>query len=246
MGVLSSDFVGYQVLMFLSKWDLIGELVAERCYETGNSEIMESDINRNSRGENLKTGLTLTRAKASDLQMYLYFETERLVVRQYKLNDIDGLILIMSDSRVHTYTKDRNNPWDKQRTEAYIKYMMDKDFRTLDCFHGAVIEKKTSQLIGLCGLNPYKTDEPEIEFKLGVPYWGRGYATELGRKMIKEAFASTAIKGIYGMAQPENIASRKVLEKIGMKYVGNQIFRNHEDSFYYIANLDGQNVRKEI
>ena len=39
------------------------------------------------------------------------------------------------------------------------------------------------------------------------------------------------------MAQPENIASRKVLEKIGMKYLGNQIFRNHEDAFYYIANL---------
>jgi len=33
------------------------------------------------------------------------------------------------------------------------------------------------------------------------------------------------------------MASRKVLEKIGMDYLGNQIFRNHEDSFYYIANI---------
>ena len=57
--------------------------------------------------------------------------------------------------------------------------------------------------------------------------------------MIKEAFASTDIVGIYGMAQPENIASRTVLEKIGMVYLGNQIFRDHEDSFYYIANSNG-------
>lgn len=166
----------------------------------------------------------------------MYFETERLIVRQYMLDDIEQLFKIMSDSRVHTYTKDKDHPWNEQRTEEYIRYMMNKDFRTLDCFHGAVIVKKTNQLIGLCGLNPYKANEPEIEFKIGVPYWGKGYATELGKQMIQDSFAATDIAGIYGMAQPENAASRKVLEKIGMKYLGNQIFRNHEDAFYYIAN----------
>ena len=167
----------------------------------------------------------------------LYFETDRLLVRQYMISDIGELFQIMSNSRIHTYTKDKYRPWDKQRTEEYIRYMMSKDFKTLDCFHGAVIEKETNQLIGLCGLNPYKANEPEIEFKIGVPYWNKGYATELGKQMIKDSFATTNIKGIYGMAQPENIASRKVLEKIGMKYLGNQVFRNHEDSFYYISNL---------
>ena len=171
--------------------------------------------------------------------MHIYFETERLIVRQYTLNDVEELFRVMSDSKVHTYTKDKGNPWDRQRTDAYIRFMINKDFRTLDCYHGAVIEKHSNSLIGLCGLNPYKEREPEIEWKLGVPYWGRGYATELGKQMIKEAFASTDIVGIYGMAQPENIASRTVLEKIGMVYLGNQIFRDHEDSFFYIANSNG-------
>ena len=116
--------------------------------------------------------------------------------------------------------------------------MINKNFKTLDCFHGAVIEKSTNQLIGLCGLNPNKDNEPEIEFKIGVPYWGKGYATELGKQIIKSSFSAANIKGIYGMAQPENKASRKVLEKIGMKYLGNRVFRGHEDSFYYIANLN--------
>lgn len=170
--------------------------------------------------------------------MHLYFETERLIVRQYMLSDIDELFGIMSDRRVHIYTKDKNNPWDKQRTEEYVKFMINKDFKTLDCFHGAVIEKNTNQLIGLCGLNPYKENEPEIEFKIGVSYWGKGYASELGKQIIKSSFAGADIKGIYGMAEPENTASRKVLQKIGMKYLGNQVFRGHEDSFYYIANLN--------
>lgn len=174
--------------------------------------------------------------KTEFIPMHLYFETERLIVRQYLLKDIDELFQVMSDSRVHTYTKDKNNPWGKQRTEEYIKYMMSKDFKTLDCFHGAVIEKNTNRLIGLCGLNPYKENEPEIEFKLGVSYWGEGYATELGKQIIQDTFAATNIMGIYGIAQPENSASRRVLEKIGMQYLGNQIFRNQEDSFYYIAN----------
>lgn len=169
--------------------------------------------------------------------MHLYFETDRLIVRQYMISDIGELFKIMSDIRMHKYTKDKNNPWDEQRTEEYIKYMINKDFKTLDCFHGAVIEKSANQLIGLCGLNPYKSCEPEIEFKIGVPYWRKGYATELGKQIIKESFAATDIKGIYGMARPENIASRKVLVRIGMKYLGNQVFRNHEDSFYYIGNL---------
>lgn len=167
--------------------------------------------------------------------MHFYFETERLTVRQYALSDVDKLFRMMSDRRVHTYTKDRDKPWDMRRTEDYIRYMINRDFRTLDCFHGAVIEKGTNQLIGLCGLNPYRANEPEIEWKIDVPYWNKGYATELGRQIINLAFALTNIKGIYGMAWPENVASRKVLEKIGMKYLGNRTFRDREDAFYYIA-----------
>lgn len=167
---------------------------------------------------------------------YRYFVTERLVVREWLLDDIAGLLKVMSDVRVHTYTKDKNNPWDRQRTEKYIRFMVEKEFRSLDNYHGAVIEKKTNQIIGLCGLNPYKEREPEIEWKLGVPFWGKGYATELGIQMIEEAFAATNIKGIYGMAQPGNTASRRVLEKIGMEYIGNQAFRDCEDAFYYISN----------
>lgn len=163
-------------------------------------------------------------------------ETERLIVRTWLLDDLSELFEIMSNVKVHTYTKDKNNPWDVQRTEEYIQFMIKKDFKTLDNYHGAVIEKSTGKLIGLCGLNPYKENEPEIEWKLGESFWGKGYATELGKKMINEAFIATKVRGIYGMAQIENSASRRVLEKIGMKYIGSQLFRNCEDAFYYISN----------
>lgn len=168
---------------------------------------------------------------------HIFFETERMLVREWSLEDKEELLKIMSDVRVHTYTKDKNNPWDVLRVEEYIHFMINKQFRALDNYHGAVIEKATNQLIGLCGLNPYKQNEPEIEWKLGVAFWGKGYATELGKQMVKEAFSTTNIKGIYGMAQPGNKASIRVLEKIGMQYIGNRIFRDCEDEFYYLPSI---------
>ena len=158
------------------------------------------------------------------------------MVRSWLADDEDALHRLMSDRRVHTYTKDRDHPWDRARTAEYIHFMIDKDFGTLDCFHGAIIAKSTNQLIGLCGLNPYLDGEPEIEFKLGVACWGMGYATELSSAILREAFLKTEVKGIYGMAQAENLASRRVLEKIGMTFLGIRVFREHEDAFYYIAN----------
>lgn len=143
----------------------------------------------------------------------------------------------MSNAQVHQYTKDKNQPWDKRKTEQYIQFFIDKNFVTLDCFHGAIIEKASNKLIGLTGINPYKKDEPEIEWKIGVSYWNKGYATEIGKEIIKEAFRTTNIIGIYGMAESENAASRRVLQKIGIEYVGINEFRENQDAFYYIGKI---------
>ena len=56
-----------------------------------------------------------------------------------------------------------------------------ENFLTLEMFHGACIIKETKQLIGFTGLNPYLPKQPELEWQLGVPSWGMGYATEVGR-----------------------------------------------------------------
>ncbi|HEX3022920.1 MAG TPA: GNAT family N-acetyltransferase [Lachnospiraceae bacterium] len=162
----------------------------------------------------------------------VYFETERLQVRQWSLLDIPALYGIMSNAMVHTYADD--SAWSMERTEKYIRFMLDKDFRTMELFHGAVVLKESNRIIGRTGLNPYLEKRPEIEWKLGVHYWGKGYATEIGKAIIKNAFETTDISCIYGMARPDNLASRRVLEKIGMKCIGMHKFRDHDDMFYIV------------
>jgi len=138
----------------------------------------------------------------------------------------------MSDDKVHTYTGD--TVWGRERTENYIRLVLEYDFKTLEEFHGACILKNSNQLIGFTGLNPYLPKQPELEWQFGVLFWGNGYATEIGRASIENAFKTTDITAIYGMANPENKASMRALEKIGMECLGLQEFRGHQDMFYKI------------
>lgn len=163
---------------------------------------------------------------------YVYLETGRFIIRQWKYDDVTALWKIMSDSRVHRYTGD--TPWTLERTNECIHFMLDQNFRSLEAFHGACVVKDSQVLIGLTGLNPYLPKQPEIEWQFGVSFWGQGFATKIGKAVILSAFSTTNIAAIYGMANPRNKASMRVLEKIGMTCLGLQDFQGEQDIFYRI------------
>jgi ribosomal-protein-alanine N-acetyltransferase len=179
-----------------------------------------------------KSGFRGHMKDGDNLMCFLYLETERFTIRQWKIDDVPALWKIMSDNRVHLYTGDI--PWTVERTTKYIQLMLDKNYRTLEVFHGACVLKSDQTLIGFTGLNPYLPKQPELEWQFGVPFWGNGYATEIGRAVITAAFASTDIEGIYGMVNPQNKASMRVMEKISMSCLGMRDFRGEQDMFYKI------------
>ena len=113
---------------------------------------------------------------------YIYLETERFYIRQWHINDVEELHAIMSDSRVHTYASSK--PWTKEQTAKYINFMLDKNFKTLELFHGACVTKNSNVIIGLTGLNPYLPQKPEIEWKFGVRSCGvmGGHCLPIGRR----------------------------------------------------------------
>ncbi|RPI33223.1 MAG: N-acetyltransferase [Chloroflexota bacterium] len=162
----------------------------------------------------------------------IYLETPRFTIRQWKPEDAEVLWMIMADPRVHQYTGDK--PWSLERAKKYIQFMLEKDFRTLEVFHGACVLKSNFEIIGFTGLNPYLPKQPELEWQFGVTYWGNGYATEIGTAVIEAAFASTDIERIFAMVNPQNKASMRVMEKIGMTCLGLQAFRGEQDMFYQI------------
>ena len=85
----------------------------------------------------------------------------------------------------------------------------------------AVIEKATQQLIGHGGLQHFEqAPEVEVGYYLGQPAWGRGFATELGRAVLRYGFEQLHLPQIVAVVRPENQASQRVLSKLGLQHVG--------------------------
>ena len=79
-------------------------------------------------------------------------------------------------------------------------------------------------LIGACGIDP-REDAAEIGYWLGVPYWGRGFATEAVRAVIDYAFGDLEHETLHAGARVSNPASRRVLEKCAFQWTGVRLTR---------------------
>ena len=84
-----------------------------------------------------------------------------------------------------------------------------------------MVQKSDGATIGFCGLQPLGIglrNEVEIGWWLAQRCWGQGLATEAARSVMEYAFRSVGLERVIAIAQPENGASRRVMEKIGMQY----------------------------
>jgi len=86
----------------------------------------------------------------------------------------------------------------------------------------AIIDKDTQEFIGWCGLDHLDQTKknPVLFYLLKAGYWGKGLATEAGRAVLGYAFSELDLVRIDSGAAFENIASKRVMEKIGMRYLG--------------------------
>jgi ribosomal-protein-alanine N-acetyltransferase len=79
----------------------------------------------------------------------------------------------------------------------------------------AVTKREGGALVGDGGLHPLG-DDVELGYTLARSAWGRGYATELGRALLRHAFEALKAPRVVAQVEPDNAASRRVLEKLGM------------------------------
>lgn len=82
----------------------------------------------------------------------------------------------------------------------------------------AVTERAGGAVVGDGGLHPLGGRGPDLElgYTLARAVWGRGYATELGRALVEHAFTVLRVPRVVAQVEPGNLASRRVLEKLGM------------------------------
>ncbi|MFD2200879.1 GNAT family N-acetyltransferase [Shivajiella indica] len=101
----------------------------------------------------------------------------------------------------------------------------------------AVINKETLKFMGWCGLKfRSEEDDYDIGFRFFKEYWKRGFATETAKSCLDFGFKVLRLERIIGRAMKENIASIKVLEKIGMTFCGAFDFEGQQGVKYEIFN----------
>jgi RimJ/RimL family protein N-acetyltransferase len=83
-----------------------------------------------------------------------------------------------------------------------------------------VVPDGESEIIGWAGLQFLpELDETEVGFLLDRPFWGKGYATEAALASLQFGFERFGLDHIIALVHPENLASRRVIEKCGMSYI---------------------------
>jgi ribosomal-protein-alanine N-acetyltransferase len=167
------------------------------------------------------------------MQSRTVLESERLYVRTWCEADWQPLYRAMSDPEVHIYTAE--DPWTEAQTQEMIAWCMDHRLGwEPGYFNCPLIRRADDRLLGRVGLNPFYEERrvPEIEWTLSRAYWGQGYATEIGRAILRYGFEQAGFHEIVGFCRPEHAASRRVMVKIGMSYTGNQEHGGHRLSFY--------------
>ena len=146
--------------------------------------------------------------------MKVIVETDRLYLREHTAEDAENAYHLNSDPEVLKYTGDDSFQTIEEAKEFLLKY---DHYEKYGFGRWAVIEKKSENYLGWCGLKyTPDLDEFDIGYRLMKKYWNQGFATEAGKACLEIGFNQFNMKSIVGRAMKENLASIKVLEKLGL------------------------------
>ena len=149
--------------------------------------------------------------------MKIILETPRLSLRHQVPADLDDLWALYCDPEITKYIPDAPRTREEAREE--LEWHMNGHHRNPDLGLWATIHKETDKFIGRCGLLPWTIEdqqEVEVAYTIARSYWGHGLATEAAQAILQYGFEILNLSRLVSLIEPENIASQRVAEKIGM------------------------------
>lgn len=147
-------------------------------------------------------------------------ETERLRLRPFVAEDLPEHGRLYADPDVTRYLA--GGPYlgaaARLRSERAVRRFVDH-WQAHGFGVWAVRDRASDTFLGQCGLNTIdETGEVEALWALARPAWGQGLATEAARAALGWAFDVAALPAVIAIAAPDNLASQRVMQKIGMRY----------------------------
>ena len=174
--------------------------------------------------------------------MKFYIETERLILRELQIGDLQAWFEMDSDPAVNKYLG--NQPVKNIEHIEKAFQSIQQQYVENGIGRWAVIEKSSSNFVGWSGIKFMRqtvnrtTDFHEVGYRFLQKYWGKGYATESAKSAVRYGFEEMKLQEIYGITSIENSNSKKVLEKCGLKLIETFVwaeFNNMECNWLKIA-----------
>jgi len=177
--------------------------------------------------------------------MKFHIETERLILRELLESDLESMFELDSDPIVHKYLGNKPIETIEQAKNA-INFIR-QQYEKFGIGRFAAIEKQTGDFIGWSGLK-FNTREKEalngkqdfydIGYRFMPRFWGKGYASESSFATLDFGFKELNIKTICGAAEVDNIASNKVLQKIGLNFIEAFLHKDEKVNWYELNKQD--------
>ena len=149
----------------------------------------------------------------------MIFETDRLLLRQQVPEDFEALWAFHCNPENVRFYLDAPNTREEVRQE--LEWHLDWYHRENEFGTWAIIHKETGNFIGLCSLMPWTIDgkdEVEMAYILAQEFRGQGLGSELSQAVVRHGFEKLNLPRIISLVEPENKTSRRVVEKIGMRF----------------------------
>ena len=169
-------------------------------------------------------------------------KTEHLIIRPFKPADAGQLHSILSQPKVVEFLPEDVMTLEEVRNiiEWFQTCYRQNTLKKIVKWTLGIIWDKTSQVIGWCGLGPldFNSKETELFCGLSESYWGRGIAAEACRALLDYTFTNIELTRIVAVVDPENLQSRKLIEKLGMQLERHvrglpEEFRHYEGCLFY-------------
>ncbi len=153
--------------------------------------------------------------------MHIFLETERLLLRRFTEADVNNLCGLDSDPDVMRFLTGKPTPRDVIQNETLPRIL--HYYERFDEYGSwAAIEKSSGDFLGWFAFRPpdgASPDDVELGYRLRTSAWGKGYATEGSRALIRKGFTELGVRRVWARTMAVNARSRRVMGKAGLSYV---------------------------
>lgn len=153
-----------------------------------------------------------------------FLRTSRLGFRHWTPEDVPLALSLWGDPEVVRLVES-GGPYSEEK----VRERLDKEAANLSA-HGVqywpIFQLADDDFAGCCGLRPYKLEEGiyELGFHLRTAHWAKGYAQEAARAAAEYGFGAIGARALFAGHNPENVRSKRVLEKLGFRYLRHRFY----------------------